>query len=59
MTRPLSPMAAPKRSSRPSGPEAIRELRNALSEWHGLITAEREQAHEAAKANAASDAATG
>ena len=38
-------------------PEASAELRNALATWHDLIATEREQAHEAAKANAAADAA--
>ena len=38
-------------------PEASEDLRKALATWHDLIAAEREQAHEAAKANAAADAA--
>jgi hypothetical protein len=38
-------------------PEASEGLRKALATWHDLIAAEREQAREAAKANAAADAA--
>jgi hypothetical protein len=38
-------------------PEASEALRKALATWHDLIAAERKQGREAAKANAAADAA--